>query len=218
MGMKKERDEDERRCKKSLPCLLVMLFVLGTLIAPAMAKKEDELIKLEEKLQKVEDDLIINSFVYNLMLEYDNCPDCDCPNPDTSKGKKAVKIVVTEGKGWGGSEEVMTFYVVRNDDCECIEIKDTYEDGEDQLWTFYPTIGDTNRALDVLLSHRLTVGDMMHCGISAIKMPKENVDESISKIIDNSCWASERIPAWIQELLERFEERWLGKIFSSWFT
>jgi hypothetical protein len=213
MGMKKERDEDERRCKKSLPCLIVVLFVLGTLIAPAMAQKEDKLTKLEEKLLKVEEDQIINSHLYNLMLEYDNCP-----NPDTSEGKKAVKIVVTEGKGWGGTEEVMTFYVVRNDDCTCINITDTYDGGEDPLWTFKPTIGDTNRALDVLLSHRLTVGDMMHCGISAIKMPKDNVTESIPEIIDKSCWANERFPEWIQELLERFDERWLGKIFSSWFA
>ena len=197
-GMKK-RGKGMNKAKKSKKCLaflIVLLFVIGTLIAPAAAGKGDkQSIKIiDEKLELIDEDPIINSFLYDRMLEYNN-----------SEGIEAVKIVVIKGHWWRGKKVVKTFYIVRNDTASGIDIVDIYT-GDDDLWTFYPNIGQTIGALNVLLSHESTVSNVIRMGIRAILVDKENVP-GITEIINNSKWASDNLPEWAKSFLRRFERK-----------
>ena len=197
-GMKK-RGKGMNKAKKSKKCLaflIVLLFVIGTLIAPAAAGKGDkQSIKIiDEKLEAIDDDPIINSFLYDRMLEYNN---------SKGEGIEAVKIVVIKGHWWRGKKVVKTFYIVRNDTASGIDIVDIYT-GDDDLWTFYPNIGQTIGALNVLLSHESTVSNVIRMGIRAILVDKENVP-GITEIIYNSPWASSYLPDWAKNFLNRFE-------------
>ncbi|MCK4734709.1 MAG: hypothetical protein KAT65_19805, partial [Methanophagales archaeon] len=118
-------------------------------------------------------------------------------------GIKAVNITVIKGHWWRAKKEVKTFYVVRNDTSQQIDIRDDYKNGDD-LWTFYPNEGRTIDALDVLLSHELTVRNVIRMGIRAILVDKENVP-GMTEIITNSPWASCYLPDWAKNFLERFE-------------
>ena len=194
-GMKK-RGKGMNKAKKSKKCLaflIVLLFVIGTLIAPAAAGKGDkQSIKIiDEKLELIDEDPIINSFLYNRMSEYNE-----------EEGIEAVKIVVMKGHWWSGYKVVKTFYVVRNDTASGIDIIDDYDD---DLWTFYPKIGHTIAALDVLLEHELTVRNVIHMGIRAILVDKDNNVPGIMEIINNSPWASGYLPDWAKDFLDRFE-------------
>ena len=185
--------EEAKSSKKCLACLLVLLFVIGTLIAPAAVAKGDggAIEKINAKLEAIDEDPIINSFLYNRMSEYNE-----------EEGIEAVKIVVMKGHWWSGYKVVKTFYVVRNDTASGIDIIDDYDD---DLWTFYPKIGHTIAALDVLLEHELTVRNVIHMGIRAILVDKDNNVPGIMEIINNSPWASGYLPDWAKDFLDRFE-------------
>jgi hypothetical protein len=211
MGMKKERNEDGRRCKKSLPCLLVVLFVVGTFIAPVAAKKggDNSLKIIDEKLEAIDDNSQLNTFAYNIMLEYDNSPE--------TNNLTAIKIVIIEGR-WGRwrPREVKTFYVVRNDTGNCIDIVKTYAGDDDKLWTFYPNIGQSISALNNIAScfencdctrKHIAVRKLINLGIIAIRIDKDDTVPSITEIINNSPWASSYLPPWAQDFLERFKKR-----------
>ena len=194
-------NEKKKKSKKCLKFLIVLLFVVGTLIAPAAARRGDEQsIKIiDEKLIEIDEDPVINSFLYERMREY---------NTSEGEGIEAVKIVVIAGHWWSRSRNVTTFYVVRNDTAQQIDIiRDNYEGGDGSLWTFRPNIGQTIRALNVLLSKQVTVGKIIRMGILAILVDKSDNVPGIMEIIEDSPWASSYLPDWAEEFLERFEER-----------
>ncbi|MBA7524828.1 hypothetical protein ES705_16972 [subsurface metagenome] len=192
--VKKEAVKKKRRgtSLKKVTFLIVLLFVIGTTIAPASAGRgyKPSIKIIDEKLELIDDDPTINSFLYNRMGEQEI---------------EAVKIVVITGHWYRWSrQEVKTFYVVRNDSVSGIDIINSYED--DGLWTFYPKIGQTINALNVLLSGQVTVRKIIRMGILAILVYNENVPD-IMEIIDKSPWASSYLPDWAKDFLERFEER-----------
>jgi len=183
-----------------LACLLVLLFVIGTTIAPAaVATKDGEAIEeINEKLEAIDSDLTINSFLYNRMSEYNE-----------GGGIKAVKIVVIKGHWWSEKKEVKTFYVVRNDTDKQIDIVDNYDPAE---WTFYPNIGQSVVALNTITScfeDCMTDKKAVHClvrlGILIVTVDKSVSVPGITEIITNSSWASSYLPDWAKNFLERFE-------------
>lgn len=184
--------KEVKKSKRCLKFLIVLLFVIGTTIAPAAAGKGDELsIKnMDEKLQEIDNDQTINTFLYNEMEKQEIA---------------AVKIVVEASHWWSRSRDVKTFYVVGNDETQQIDFLDDYEGDDGSLWTFYPNIGQTTSTLNVLLSEQVTVPEMIRMGILAILVEKKNVP-SIREIIDKSPWASSYLPGWAKNFLERFEE------------
>lgn len=206
MGVKqKVRAEEELKGKKCLAYLLVLLFVVGTLLAPAAAKKEDEqaaLDHIDEKLEALDDNSRFNTFLYNIMSEYNQSP----------PGLKAVKIEIREGHWWW-SEEVKTFYVVRDDTGEQIEITDSCPlDGT--LWTFYPNIGQSINALNIITScfegcecesYDKAIRNFIKLFKIAIMVDKDDNVPSIVVIIANSPWLTEYLPDWAKDFLEKFE-------------
>ncbi|MCK4733539.1 MAG: hypothetical protein KAT65_13890 [Methanophagales archaeon] len=206
MGMKKKgRGMNEaKKSKKCVKFLIVLLFVIGTTIAPAAAWNGDNksIKSIDEKLELIDEDPIINSFLYNRMSEYNE-----------EGGIEAVKIVVIKGSWWSEKKEVKTFYVVRNDTGEQIDIvdEDDYAGDDTELWTFYPNIGRTIKALDMIIScfeDRMTYKKAVRClvglGILTVTVDKDNVP-SITEIINNSPWASSYLPDWAKNFLERLE-------------
>ena len=197
-GMNKAKKKSSKKC---LACLIVLLFVIGTTIAPAAVAKGDggAIEKINEKLEAIDEDSSINTFLYNRMLEYNNS------ELEWNKGIKAVNITVIKGHWWRAKKEVKTFYVVRNDTSQQIDIRDDYKNGDD-LWTFYPNEGQTTNALDMLLSHELTVRNVIRMGILAILVDKSVNVPSITEIISKSPWASDNnLPDWAENFLKRFE-------------
>jgi len=152
-------------------------------------------------LEAIEEDPILNSFIYDRMLEYDN------PKLKRKEGIEAVKIVVIKGHWWSGYKKVETFYIVRNDRAKqiAIIIDDYYKGDDGSLWTFYPKEGHTIDALDMLLDYDLTDSNVIHMGILAILVDKDNVP-GITEIINNSPWASGYLPDGAKNFLEWFEE------------
>lgn len=170
---------------------MALLLVVGTAIASADAYKihskpagdagangkAGELKIIYEKLEAIDEDPIINSFLYDCMVEEEI---------------DAAKIVVMNGR-WFSAKEVNTFYVVRNDTLQQIDIRERYEDDDGSLWTFYPKIRQTKTALKVLQSREVTGYNLICLGILGVMVDRENVPE-IAKIVDNSSWASSNLP------------------------
>jgi hypothetical protein len=216
-----ERGKEESQSKKWLLSLLVVLFVVGTCIAPmAAAKNNDQqaLKHLDKELEALDANPRLNTFAYNVMLEYANYPEL---NPN--EGLKAVKIVIINGRWWRGHgyKEVKTFYVVRNDDDLCIDLVDPsfYDagDDEDSLWTFYPSIGQSTSALNIIAScfkedcectsYHKAVLKFIRLGKIAIMVDKDDNVPGITEIFTNSHWLGSYLPQWAKDLLERFERR-----------
>jgi hypothetical protein len=209
MGVKqKVRDEEELKGKKCLACLLVLLFVVGTLFAPAAAKKEEEraaLDHIDEKLEALDDNSRFNNFLYEkIMSNY-------TPSPP---GLIAVKIEIREGHWWWSKKEVKTFYVVRNDTGQCIDINDTYGGDDSELWTFYPNIGQSIDALNIITScfegcecesYDKAIRNFIKLFKIAIMVDKDDNVPSIVVIIANSPWLTGYLPYWAKEFLEKFE-------------
>jgi hypothetical protein len=212
-GMKKEgkgMNEAKKRGKKCLACLLVLLFVIGTTIAPAAVAKGDgkAFEELNDKLAEVDDNPFINSFLYDRMLEYDNTPD-----RNLDEGIKAVNITVIESHWWRAKKEVKTFYVVRNDTSQQIDIRNDYDEGDgDSLWIFYPTIEQTIHALDMIIScsedcmtDKKAVHSLVRLGILTVTVDKSDNVPGITEIITNSPWAKKNLPDSAIHFLEWFE-------------
>jgi len=200
--------EEAKKSKKCLACLLVLLFVIGTTIAPAaVAKRDGKAIEdINGKLAEVDNDQIINSFIYNRMLEYDN------PKLKPKKGIAAVKIVVIKGHWWSGYKEVKTFYIVRNDRDEQIDIIEDYKGKDKDLWTFYPTIEQTIYALDMIIScsedcmtYKKAVHSLIRLGILTVTVDKSDNVPGITEIITKSPWASDYLPDGAKNFLKWFE-------------
>jgi hypothetical protein len=208
-GMKKRgkgMNKAKKKSKKCLACLLVLLFVIGTLIAPAAVAKGDggAIEEINAKLEEIDEDPIINSFLYNRMLEYDN------PELRRNGGIKAVEIVVVKGHWWSGYKVVKTFYIVRNDRAKQIDIIEDYK-GKD-LWTFYPTIEQTIYALDMIIScsedcmtYKKAVHSLIRLGIFTVTVDKSDNVPGITEIINKSPWASNYLPPGAKDFLEWFE-------------
>jgi hypothetical protein len=211
--------KNEKGCKKWLPCVLVLLFVIGTTVAPVTAKKVDKPVLkiIDKKLDVIDDDPLINSFIYNRMLEYEE-----------PGGIPAVKIVVIDGHWWYPpwwyppwelktpwwypKKVVKTFYVVRSATPNQIDIVDTYPDDR-SLWTFYPNSEQTIFALDIVITCfedcvacKKAIHNAIRLGMIAIMVDKKNVP-SITKVISKSPWVRNYLPEWAKDFLRRFESK-----------
>jgi hypothetical protein len=192
-----ERNRELKRGKRCVLFLLVLLFAIGTpLLAPAAAAPEDggyteSVTAIDMQLEQIDKDPVINAFLYKRMYEYNE-----------SEGLEAVKIVVIAGPQWARTREVTTFYIVRNDTCQEIDIRASYEDDADSLWTFYPHTGQTVYALKALQSHQATVQKLLHLAVISVVIDTENVP-AITEITNKSPWVSSYLVDKDKEFLEK---------------
>lgn len=193
-----QRNRVLKRSKRCVMFLLVLLFAIGTtLIAPAAAIQEvggdtASVTAIDKQLGMIDEDPVINAFLYERMYEYNE-----------SEGLEAVKIVVIAGQRWARTREVKTFYIVRNDTSQEIDIRASYEDDDGSLWTFYPQTGQTVYALKALRSHQATVQKLLHLAVITLVIDTENVP-AITQIIDKSPWVNSYLADKDKEFLEKF--------------
>jgi hypothetical protein len=193
-----QRNRVLKRSKRCVMFLLVLLFAIGTtLIAPAAAIQEvggdtASVTAIDKQLGMIDEDPVINAFLYERMYEYNE-----------SEGLEAVKIVVLAGQRWAHAREVKTFYIVRNDTSQEIDIRASYEDDDGSLWTFYPRTGQTVYALKALRSHQATVQKLLHLAVITLVIDTENVP-AITEIIDKSPWVNSYLADKDKEFLEKF--------------
>jgi len=193
-----ERNRELKRSKRCVMFLLVLLVAIGTpLIAPAAATPEAggdtaSVTAIDMQLKLIDKDPVINAFLYERMYEYNEF-----------EGLEAVKIVVIAGPQWARTHEVKTFYIVRNDTRQEIDIRASYEDDDGSLWTFYPHTGQTVYALKALRSHQATVQKLLHLAVISVVIDTENVP-AITEITDKSPWMSSYLADKDKEFLEKF--------------
>ena len=193
-----ERIRESKRSNRCVMFLLVLLVAIVTpLIAPAVAAPEAggdsaSVTAIDTQLKMIDEDPVINDFLYKRMYEYNE-----------SEGVEAVKIVVIAGPQWARTREVTTFYIVRNDACQEIDIRASYEDDDGSLWTFYPRTGQTVYALKALQSHQITVQKLLHLAVISMVIETENVP-AVTEITNKSPWLSSYLADKDKEFLEKF--------------
>jgi hypothetical protein len=184
----------------ALVCMLLLLLIMiVTLITPAAAawyENRTAMELIDEKLAAIEEDPVINAFLYQRMNEYNE-----------SGGINAVKIEVKTDYPWNRPTTLSTCYVIRDDAAQRVAICKSYEGDDGSLWTFYPRLAQARYALDALLSHEVSKGKLLHLAAMEMAMEKENVPE-LRERIRNSPWVCEQVAGWYGDPLEQVEEEW----------